>query len=108
MKRLRFTLVVAPVVLLCGCSGAPSEGDAQAAVVAEYERLMSAGGGTVSQVPDLRLANCQKSDSPQAPGYFCDMDGTIVVDVQGTSLSRSLKGRFRFAEVDGKWQIFRI
>lgn len=108
MKPFRFWLVAAPVLLLCGCSAAPSEDDAQGAVIAEYERLMSAGGGKVSQVPELRLANCLKSDSPQAPGYLCDMDGTIVIDVQGTSLSRSLKGRFRFAEVNGKWQIFRI
>ncbi|QWF18141.1 hypothetical protein [Lysobacter capsici] len=107
MKRSLFLLVAAPTLLLCGCSGAPSTNDAQAAVVAEYERLMSAGGGTVSQVTDFRLENCQKSDTPQAPGYFCDTNGGIVIDVQGTTLTRSLKGRFRFAKSDDRWQIYR-
>ncbi|UZW62848.1 hypothetical protein [Lysobacter enzymogenes] len=96
--------VGALAVGLTACSGAPSTQDAEAAVIAEYQRMLGARTGATAN--GFSLDHCEKSSSAEAPGYFCDVAGTVVVDVQGTSMSRSLKGRYRFVQADGQWQVF--
>ncbi|QQP97968.1 hypothetical protein [Lysobacter enzymogenes] len=100
----RAVVLAALAAGLTACSGAPSTQDAEAAVIAEYQRVLGVRTGAMAN--GFSLDHCEKSSSAEAPGYFCDVAGTVVVDVQGTSLSRPLKGRYRFAQANGQWQVF--
>lgn len=92
------------VLALAGCGGgAPSKDDAQQAFVAEFDRAFG-GGAKVQEVRHFEMAGCERAKG--ADGYVCDIEGEVLLNIQGTPLPRPLKGRFRFSKASGVWKAY--
>lgn len=92
-------------LLVAACSGGPSASDAEKAIATQFER--AAGGAvTVTEIQGFELGGCKAAEG--ADGYVCDVQGTVVMDVQGSQQTLPLTQPVRFIEADGTWLAHRI
>lgn len=99
LRSIALTLSAALALTACG-SNQPSKSDAQKAITATFERAMGSAV-QVREYRDFDLSGCRKSET--ADGVVCDVGGSIVLDIAGTSQVRPFTEPVRFSKASGTW-----
>lgn len=106
MTLLRNTaLAITTTLALTACSSnQPSDADAQKALTVTFEQAMGSMVH-VTEFRDFSLNGCRKSET--ADGVVCDVGGSIVLDIAGTSQVRTFPQPVRFSKASGTWTAHR-
>ena len=103
LRNAALALSAAFALTACG-SNQPSESDAQQAITAKFEGAMGSAV-RVQEYRDFALSGCRQSET--ADGVVCDVGGSIVLDIAGTSQVRPFTEPVRFSEATGAWTAHR-
>lgn len=99
LRSIALALSAALALTACG-SNQPSESDAQKAITATFEQAMGSAVH-VTEYRDFSLNGCRQSET--ADGVVCDVGGSIVLDIAGTSQVRPFTEPVRFSKASGTW-----
>lgn len=101
MKAIHLALISTIALGLSACSSSkPSDKEAQAAISTVFAQ-QSGGRMTVTDFRDFKLTGCHKADP--ADGVICDVGGTVVLDILGTTQERPFVKPLRFSKASGTW-----
>ncbi|SLM26365.1 hypothetical protein [Stenotrophomonas indicatrix] len=103
IKTIAFSLTA--VLALTACGRKPSDGQAQKALTAEFERVLGSHVW-VKEYRDFSLSGCRKSET--ADGVICDVGGSVVLDIGGVAQARPFVQPVRFSKASGEWAAHKL
>lgn len=106
MNTIRtIAFAVTAVLALTACGSKPSDGQAQKALTAEFERVLGSQAW-VKEYRDFSLSGCKKSET--AEGVICDVGGSVVLDIGGVAQARPFVQPVRFSKASGEWTAHKL
>lgn len=103
IRNIAFSLTTALALTACGSK--PSDGQAQKAITAEFERVLGSQVW-VKEYRDFSLSGCKKSET--AEGVICKVGGSVVLDMGGIVQARPFVQPVRFSKASGEWTAHKL